>query len=349
MGSGLTFEDRGLHRLKGVPDPWRLYAVTRSGEPAAGRCREPWRPVGWRTTWWSWAEDRRVAFWPRGSARTRGGPCASSKPGRTTARTRRADGRRICCTPTSSPSPTIGASRAGGLLAREGRRRVLAHNGCFIAWGSPADFDEWAEAGNHGWSYAELEPYRRRGRGDASCPSLTRGRPRAIHARRTRRGCGDRPSSARGLRRSRSPRRRRADPGQCDRRRSLERGVRLSGSGTGEAEPHDRARRAGRPAALRGRTGRRDGRACRRRRARDLCRPRRSGGGRLRLSRDPASKRRRACGGPRRVSVGVRADVPGVGRNLIDHPRVELVYRPSAELLTRTREHLAAGRPVPRP
>jgi class 3 adenylate cyclase/pimeloyl-ACP methyl ester carboxylesterase len=26
-GSGLAFEDRGLHRLKGVPDPWRLYAV----------------------------------------------------------------------------------------------------------------------------------------------------------------------------------------------------------------------------------------------------------------------------------------------------------------------------------
>ena len=28
-GSGLTFEDRGLHRLKGVPDEWRVYAVAR--------------------------------------------------------------------------------------------------------------------------------------------------------------------------------------------------------------------------------------------------------------------------------------------------------------------------------
>jgi class 3 adenylate cyclase len=27
-GSGLTFEDRGLHQLKGVPDEWRLYAAT---------------------------------------------------------------------------------------------------------------------------------------------------------------------------------------------------------------------------------------------------------------------------------------------------------------------------------
>jgi class 3 adenylate cyclase len=26
-GSGLAFEDRGLHALKGVPDQWHLYAV----------------------------------------------------------------------------------------------------------------------------------------------------------------------------------------------------------------------------------------------------------------------------------------------------------------------------------
>jgi class 3 adenylate cyclase len=34
-GSGLAFEDRGLHQLKGVPDPWRLYAVagTQGGSP----------------------------------------------------------------------------------------------------------------------------------------------------------------------------------------------------------------------------------------------------------------------------------------------------------------------------
>jgi class 3 adenylate cyclase len=27
-GSGIRFEDRGLHALKGVPDEWRLYAVS---------------------------------------------------------------------------------------------------------------------------------------------------------------------------------------------------------------------------------------------------------------------------------------------------------------------------------
>jgi hypothetical protein len=26
-GSGIAFDDRGLHRLKGVPDEWRLYAA----------------------------------------------------------------------------------------------------------------------------------------------------------------------------------------------------------------------------------------------------------------------------------------------------------------------------------
>lgn len=47
------------------------------------------------------------------------------------------------------------------------RARVLggcsAHNGCFIVWGLPADYDEWGEAGNAGWSHAGLQPHRRRG------------------------------------------------------------------------------------------------------------------------------------------------------------------------------------------
>jgi len=32
-GADLVFEDRGEHRLKGVPEPWRLYAVVASGSP----------------------------------------------------------------------------------------------------------------------------------------------------------------------------------------------------------------------------------------------------------------------------------------------------------------------------
>jgi len=30
-GSGLGFEERGVHALKGVPGEWRLYAVTQAG------------------------------------------------------------------------------------------------------------------------------------------------------------------------------------------------------------------------------------------------------------------------------------------------------------------------------
>jgi class 3 adenylate cyclase len=28
-GSGIAFQDRGLHDLKGIPDEWHLYAVAR--------------------------------------------------------------------------------------------------------------------------------------------------------------------------------------------------------------------------------------------------------------------------------------------------------------------------------
>jgi choline dehydrogenase len=46
------------------------------------------------------------------------------------------------------------------------RARVLggcsAHNGCFLVWGPPADYDEWAQIGNPGWSHAALDPCRRR-------------------------------------------------------------------------------------------------------------------------------------------------------------------------------------------
>jgi class 3 adenylate cyclase len=31
-GSGLQFEERGTHTLKGVPGTWPLYAVARSGQ-----------------------------------------------------------------------------------------------------------------------------------------------------------------------------------------------------------------------------------------------------------------------------------------------------------------------------
>ena len=33
VGSGLRFEDRGLHPLKGIPDEWHLYSVVGNNPP----------------------------------------------------------------------------------------------------------------------------------------------------------------------------------------------------------------------------------------------------------------------------------------------------------------------------
>jgi choline dehydrogenase len=49
----------------------------------------------------------------------------------------------------------------------------------------------------------------------------------------------------------------------------------------------------------------------------------------------------------RALSIPVVADVPGVGRNLHDHPSFELFLRPSAELDRRTAAFAASGRAVP--
>lgn len=38
-GSGLRFEDRGMHRLKGVPDEWHLFSVERGSEEMPARPR----------------------------------------------------------------------------------------------------------------------------------------------------------------------------------------------------------------------------------------------------------------------------------------------------------------------
>ena len=42
-GSGMTFQDRGLHELKGIPGEWHLYAVARSMCPFA---LGSWRKAG---------------------------------------------------------------------------------------------------------------------------------------------------------------------------------------------------------------------------------------------------------------------------------------------------------------
>ena len=47
------------------------------------------------------------------------------------------------------------------------------------------------------------------------------------------------------------------------------------------------------------------------------------------------------------LGLDIVADVPGVGRNLHDHPGFELYFEPSAELERRTTAFRATGKPVP--
>jgi choline dehydrogenase len=226
------------------------------------------------------------------------------------------------------------------------RAKVLggcsSHNGCFITWGTPADFDEWAEAGNPGWSFDEMEPYRRRGvemlrvrpsLDDDLEPFMRAGLDAAVEIGlplledfddpQIREGAAPIPVNAVGDVRWNAafayldPARERpnltivpdavVDRLRFDGDRAVGAAVRVEGE--------ERQIAAGIVALTAGAYG--------------------SPAILLRSGVGPAADLAR-------LSVDVHADVPGVGRNLRDHPRVEVVYRPSAELLTRTRDHLAA-------
>ena len=96
------------------------------------------------------------------------GRCCSSRPGPTTvAIARRAggrasllDGRVLASTHDWSFTSAAANGKPGHALQRA---KVIggcsAHNGCIVIWGSRADYDGWAAAGNDGWSTAEVVPY----------------------------------------------------------------------------------------------------------------------------------------------------------------------------------------------
>jgi len=76
VGSGIEFEDRGAHPLKGVPGRWHLLSVRSWGSPEQSlRSSSIFRlwTLGWRDDWLS--PDRRhllviIRGWPSCSART---------------------------------------------------------------------------------------------------------------------------------------------------------------------------------------------------------------------------------------------------------------------------------------
>ena len=226
------------------------------------------------------------------------------------------------------------------------RAKVLggcsAHNGCFVAWGSPADFDRWAEAGNEGWSYQALEPYRRRG------VEMLRARPSRVEDLDPFMRAGLDAAIEIGL------------PllGDFDDPRSLEGTAPILVNAVGDVRWNaafaylDPARERSNltivPDALVDRLRFEGDRA-----AGTIVRV---DGEELEISADLVVLAAGAYGSPAillRSGIGpaaelaglgidVHADVPGVGRNLVDHPRVEVMYAPSEELLAGTRDHLAA-------
>ena len=229
------------------------------------------------------------------------------------------------------------------------RARVVggcsAHNGCFVAWGTEADFDEWEEAGNPGWSSATMDPYRRRAY-------------ETMHVRRSDvedlepfMRVGLEAAEAIGI----------PILDDFDDPAAFEGAAPIMVNAVGDVRwnaafayldpARSRPNLAILPNALVDRLHFDGDRA-----AGALLRV---DGKEREITADAVILAAGAYGSPaillrsgigpagdlERLSIDVRMDRPGVGRNLSDHPRVEVVYRPTAELLARTAGHVA-GRPA---
>jgi choline dehydrogenase len=219
-----------------------------------------------------------------------------------------------------------------------------AHNGCFVAWGSPADFDEWEEAGNRGWSHAAIEPYRRRAsdmlrvrgsRVEDLEPFMRVGLDAAAEIGLPLLDDFDDPLAVEGAAAIKvnavgdvrwnaafaylDPCRERPNltivPDALVDRLRLD-GERATGAIV-RVEGREREITADLIVLAAGAYG--------------------SPSILLRSGIGPADELDE-------ISVEPRAELPGVGRNLIDHPRVEVTYRPTGPLLDETRDHLAARR-----
>jgi choline dehydrogenase len=219
-----------------------------------------------------------------------------------------------------------------------------AHNGCFLAWGSPTDFDDWVESGNDGWSYPSLEPYRHR------VLETLRARPSVVDDLEPFMRAGLDAAAEIGL----------PVLEDFDDPNVLEGAAPILVNAVGDVRWNaafaylDPARERPNltiiPDALVDRLRFGGERA--------LGSVIRVGGEEREIASDLIVLAAGAYGsaaillrsgiGPAQelaeLGVRVRRDLPGVGRNLVDHPRIEVTYRPSARLLRRTREHLA-GRP----
>jgi choline dehydrogenase len=229
------------------------------------------------------------------------------------------------------------------------RARVLggcsAHNGCFIVWGAPADYDDWGEAGNPGWSHAALDPYRRR------AEQALRARPSRVEDLEPLNRAGlegavelglplledfDDPQTTEG-----------AAPIKVNAVGAVRWNAAFAYLDPARGRPNltimadtlvDRLHLEG--SRVVGVLVRVDGQE-------------------VEVAADlvvvaagaystPAVLLRSGVGPAEElaaVSIEVRAELPGVGRNLVDHPSVDVWFRPTAGLLAATADHYAADPP----
>jgi choline dehydrogenase-like flavoprotein len=216
-----------------------------------------------------------------------------------------------------------------------------AHNGCFIAWGSRADFDGWEEAGNEGWSANTLEPYRRR------AMRQLRVRPSRIADLEPFMSAGLDAAVEIGL------------PllSDFDDPESLEGAAPILVNAVGDVRWNaafaylDPARGRGNLTIIA------DALVDRLRLQGDQATAAfiRVDGEEVEIVANAFVLTAGAYGSPaillrsgvgpaddlRARGVAVTDDLPGVGRNLIDHPRTDVAFRPTDDLLVRTAEHIA--------
>jgi choline dehydrogenase len=226
------------------------------------------------------------------------------------------------------------------------RARVIggcsAHNGCFVAWGTPADFDEWKEAGSPHWSSAAIEPYRRRAydmlrvrpsRAEDLEPFMRAGLDAAAELGFPLLDDFDDAAAVEG-----------ASPIMVNAVGDVRWNAAFAYLDPARARPNltivpralvDRIRLDGERAT--GAFLRVDG--VEREITADVIVLAAGAYG------SPSILLRSGVGAPdelERHSIDVQIPRPGVGRNLVDHPRVEVLYQPTPELLARTEAHLAS-------
>jgi choline dehydrogenase len=226
------------------------------------------------------------------------------------------------------------------------RAKVLggcsAHNGCIVVWGPPADYNQWVQAGNSGWSHAALDPYRRR------AEHAIRTRPSSVEDLEPFNRAGLEGATELGLPLLEDFDDPQATQGAAAIKVNAVGAVRWNAAFAYLDPARGRPNLTIMPNALVDRLHLEGSRV-----AGVLVRV---NGQQVEVAADRVVVAAGAYGSPAvllrsgvgpaeelaAASIEVRAELPGVGRNLVDHPTLVLWFRPTAGLLEATAAHYAA-------